>query len=277
MRARAARLISWFSVWFGVWFGVVVAAGPRPASGAPADGSLTADEYAKLGIPPADRAWSVAEMIAASRAVAALARERPAQLPRRGSPRSGAVFARLTSAEAFSSLTDRALPLDQRMPLVAGYLPAYSELTKAYVAAFRAKAVGGGELIACSMLGLRFIAVVPAVTDEFLATLDPKDAKYAVRLEGLDKTKVGLAGMAFGALITLGERSSFAARDLGELADCVAATFPAFFGWLKPDGRALLVDKLDQLLQDPAAVDLHGRLAPLVQRLKSRPGRHEGQ
>ena len=63
------------------------------------DHSLRSEEYVRLGLPAPDKVWSGAEMIQASKVLASFTQERAGLLPRYKSPRSGDVFARLTSIE----------------------------------------------------------------------------------------------------------------------------------------------------------------------------------
>jgi len=63
----------------------------------PADGSVSASEYAQLGVPDPDTEWSIEEY---HEALQVLAQVPPTKLPRLGSERSGLVFERLLTVHS---------------------------------------------------------------------------------------------------------------------------------------------------------------------------------
>lgn len=99
-----------------------------PSVSAEADTSLELGVYRAAGVPDIDRRWSRADYERCLRVFADLLRGGRGDLPRRGSPRSGALFARLVDTDNFVGVTDTA----ERAQRLQGYLDVYPGLLQIY-------------------------------------------------------------------------------------------------------------------------------------------------
>jgi hypothetical protein len=95
-----------------------------------ADTSLALAVYRAAGVPEIDQAWSARDYERCVTVFADLLRSGRSDLPRRGSERSGALFARLVAVENFRSADDA--PPPERARRLQGYLTVYPGLLQIY-------------------------------------------------------------------------------------------------------------------------------------------------
>src|SRR5688572_19670382 len=104
--------------------------GALPNISPDADTSLALPVYRAAGVPEIDHVWSARDYERCLAVFADLLRSGRSDLPRRGSQRSGALFARLVAIENFRSADEAALP--ERARRLQGYLEAYPGLLQVY-------------------------------------------------------------------------------------------------------------------------------------------------
>ncbi len=240
---------------------------PAPAEWS-VDESLTSEEYLRLGMPAADRDWSSIDMGQAKVVLAKLPGGN-ANLPRYQSPRSGAFFARITSAQNLELFQNRTLPLDARMPLALDYGDASNHVFKVYVAAFLKKAVRDSEMVELLGAQLRMAVVNVELMDELLPKLDQDDPTYQVRMQGFEQAKRGIASVVMGALQTFDERQSFRQSELKRLADYLRDTFPTLVPLLPQGARTETITRLKKMQDDPSRGDYRPALQELLSKLDS--------
>lgn len=95
-----------------------------------ADTSLALAVYRAAGVPEIDQAWSARDYERCLTVFADLLRSGRSDLPRRGSERSGALFARLVAVENFRSAD--AAPPPERARRLQDYLAVYPGLLQVY-------------------------------------------------------------------------------------------------------------------------------------------------
>ena len=103
---------------------------PKSTSTQEFDPTLKSEDYIRLGLPAPGTVWSSADMMQANKVLAAFTLEKAEQLPRYKSPRSGEVFARLTSTESLPSFKDRQVPLQTRLLQAVDYGDGLKEIQK---------------------------------------------------------------------------------------------------------------------------------------------------
>jgi hypothetical protein len=94
------------------------------------DTSLALAVYRAAGVPEIDQAWSARDYERCLAVFADLLRSGRSDLPRRGSQRSGALFARLVAVENFRSADEA--PPPERARRLQGYLAVYPGLLQVY-------------------------------------------------------------------------------------------------------------------------------------------------
>jgi hypothetical protein len=239
------------------------------AKAPPPDLSLTSQEYVGRGFPSPDHAWSSADFGKAVTMLAAFGQAEPTRLPRFGSKRSGSVFARLTQIDALGTIKDRSLPSGQRIGTALGVQKATSQLLKLYLAALGKGAVAGADVIEAMGAVLRTAVAFSIPIDEFITTLDKKDASYATRMDGLNQMKKGLGEMAEGTLISLSERDVFQKDELIRLIAFIDETFPPLMSHMRPEMQKSTLARMESLLHSPTMKDLAPNLTPVYVKLKS--------
>ena len=227
------------------------------------DHSLKAEDYIRLGLPAPDRVWSGADMIQANTALASFTQEKAAQLPRYKSPRSGEVFARLTSIESLPSFRDPDVPVQTRVRQARDYFYGFKEILEKYSIAFLDQRVRDAELVELWGALLRIFIVQLEIVDE-PATLDKQDPKYAVQLQAQELVRLGLGEFVNALLTSFTERDQYSDAALGRLLGHMQETLPVIAPRLLPPGRTEAVSRLQQLLEDPELKDLHPGLRELL-------------
>jgi hypothetical protein len=106
------------------------AATALPSISPEADTSLALSVYRAAGVPDVDHAWSARDYERCLAVFGDLLRSGRGDLPRRGSQRSGALFARLVAVDNFRSADEAAPP--ERARRLQGYLEAYPGLLQVY-------------------------------------------------------------------------------------------------------------------------------------------------
>jgi hypothetical protein len=238
------------------------------AKSSPPDKSLAIEEYVRLGMPSPDAPWSADNMAQAVKVLASLAEKGYGQLPRYQSERSGAVFARLTSAQDLEPLRDRSLPLEARMPQGLAYGQASSRIFMLYGSAFMKKDVRDSEVVELMGAQLRSAVVMIELVDELLPTIKKDAPDYQYRMQGLEKMKGGLGFVVKGALITLTERQHYRRAELVRLIGHMREPLPLIVPRLLPEARDEVMAQLEKMQDDPALKDLQPGLGELRTRVK---------
>lgn len=204
------------------------AAGPAalPVVSPEADTSLELAVYHAAGVPELDRPWSARDYERCFAVFADLARSGRGDLPRRGSPRSGPLFARLVARDNFATAADAAPA--ERARRLQGYLDVYPGLLQAYSPAndgidFSVEQV---ELIA----GLFELLKSALDSSRSLASKDPAWGDVYVQQQRMT------LGVVRGASAMLAEPDRYALPLRRWLRAELARLAPAFERHLDPDG-----------------------------------------
>ncbi len=193
---------------------------------AASDESYTSEEYIRLGLPAHDREWSGNDMVKAEKVLTSLAKKGYRHLPRYKSERSGEVFARLTSRQNLDLFRNRSVPLEGRMPQALNYIGANNQILKLYLSAFLKNDTTDSDIVELMAAQLRSMVVMLELVDELIPTIKKDDPSYQVRMQGLEKMKLGLASVVAGGLQTLTERESYRKSELVRLVGYMQESFP---------------------------------------------------
>ena len=232
---------------------------PQP----PPDRSLTLDQYIEAGVPAHDRGWAGDDVARAVDVLGAMVRKDAGQLPRYRSPRSGLLFERLLADENLDLYRNLSVPLEQRFPDALKYQQSNNLLLKLYLAAYNGGAVGTDELVELFGGQLRISAAMLRLVDEFLPTLDENDPTYAVRMDGLQRMKNGMAMIVAGSLQTLTEEA-YQTTQLSRFVGYMCETFPEILPALPPGTRSETLVRVRAFASDPEMQPLRADLVELV-------------
>ena len=222
-----------------------------PAGKPVADKSLTSDQYIALGIPATDRTWMGEDMKAAADTLVSLAAQHPEQLPRFESPRSGAVFSRIISAENLGFFREQKLPLESRFPGGVAYLQSHSSILGTYLKAFLKHQCSENEMMELMGSNLRACHMMLDLVDEFWPTLSRDDPSYPVRVRGLEQMRSGLANVVVGSMTALTEEQTYSLAVRLKLLKYCREEFPTIVPKLGHSSQAEVQQKLIKLAGDP--------------------------
>ncbi len=237
------------------------------------DTSLTLEAYRDAGMPAHERRWSGADMTRAANALSAITQADAGKLPRLESPRSGLLFARMTSEENLDLLRNQSLPIDQRLPDALTFMQGSSAILKLYLASFHKDGTGSTELIEIYGAQLQLWVVITEILNAFIPTLNKNDLTYEVRMQGLEKFREGLEMAVAGTLQTLTERTGYSTAELKRLLGFMQQTYPDLLPVLPPGSRQEAIVRLQSFGKDPAMADLNPELARLADQVEPLPKR----
>jgi hypothetical protein len=215
------------------------------------DRSLTAEEYATLGMPAHERLWSYVDMTNAAKVLTDIAGRDASQLPRFRSSKSGAVFDRLVSKENLGLLRNKTLPLSVRMPSGLEFLQAANNVNKLYLTGFLQGKVGNDEMTEMTGLVLRMSSMMTELVGEFVPTLDKNDPKYPTRLKGLQQMKAGMGTVMQGVLMQISEPKTWNPETLGRFVGYMDECFPVLIVSVPPSVQKETLSQLRKLSTDP--------------------------
>jgi hypothetical protein len=211
-------------------------------------------------MPSHDRVWVGKDMAVAASKLLALAGRAPDQLPRYGSERSGAMFARIVARDNLNFFRSRSEPLESRMAQALDYVDSLNAIAKIYLSARLANNVKGDELIELIGAELSAFQVELELVSEFVPTLSKDDPKYPVRMEGLNEVRQALAGNLLSQLTTLTEVQNYDVGLRARLLGYCRETFPYLVPGLTATYQERVLRRLNELSNDASFRDLHSQI-----------------
>ena len=239
----------------------------------PVDRSMSASEYVAHGLPSIERVWSSVDYDLAAGVLDSLRRIDIALLPRVGSPRSGEVFAHMTSSRNFTPI-DSIASTEFRLKWMAMLSQSAPKILMVYASSDRAGSVLDDELADVSgfvldLMDDMLVLLVEMLEErDALATLDDpsNDGMRQVR-SGAHQTLVGVVQMR-------GATKQMRAPSRRRLAEYLAEHAPALSKYLTNDAKIDLRNQLDAALKKDNA-EAKKILAPFVSTLPV--GRKKGK
>jgi hypothetical protein len=233
----------------------------------PEDRSLTTDQYVKHGLPKCDRPWSSMDMSRAANALTEIAKRDPRELPRYESPKSGKVFARITSDENLDSFKKKSLPVSVRTGFALQFLQATVSIGKLYGAAALEEKAGTEETTEILGQTLRIAAVLKGLSDEVLPTLDQNDPTYATRVKGLKQMTGGLGPVLQGLLTQALANKKLTPETRTRMLRYMDKTLPDLVKVLPVKVREDLLAKLKTLSERPEFAEHQQDFQPLLEKI----------
>jgi hypothetical protein len=222
---------------------------PKPVTAKP----MTTAQYEALGAPSPDHRWTVADYIAASRAIATLP---PSKLPRKGS----AMFTRMLSLDNFVPLHD-ARPLEERGNIAFALLPPVRQVTEVY---FQTPALNEGldaEAIDAMEFTIAYFTEIGSLLDAKANTLPANSGP--VPLRGV------MAGIASSALERLVDVKSYRLTERVRLANFLATSLPALLAHSDPDSRVAIRAQLTAITNASSEEEIKRAVAKIAGNLAS--------
>ncbi len=139
------------------------------------DYSLSPEEYQEMGIPEANKIWSLNDYSEAFTALMQLKYNKPFALPIKDSKRSSALFSRMISLENMSFLDNEPIPLYEKAQLIKQYLQVQTELIDIYTNFRMKKQYYNRELIDIHIYGMQVTQKMLNLAYEINKSDDPGD------------------------------------------------------------------------------------------------------
>lgn len=226
---------------------------PTSANVAP-DHSLTSLEYVERGFPATDRTWVPSDYVRAREVLAPVAVRDPLTLPRRGSPRSGAAFARITDHSSFDVLEDHSVPVGARLQMAVTAVQGLSGVVNVYVGAhLSGKGSFGPELVDLVCVVLHSGRRTAGLFEEVPVPEKGSEARTKYD-QGLAQARSGLAVVVQSCFKTLSE--PYSEPDRARFASCMAEEIPLAVKYLSSEARmeARMSARRAAAKAEPAAV-----------------------
>ena len=227
---------------------VTLAAGSLLAAPPAAPKPMTTAQYVALGAPSPEHRWTVADYIAASRAIASLP---PSQLPRKGS----AMFTRMLSLDNFVPLHD-ARPLQDRGNIAFALLPPVRQLTEAYM---RQPALDAGldaEAIDAMQFTITYFTEIGSLLDAKANTLPANSPPPPMR--GV------MGGVASSALERLVDVKSYRLSERLRLANSLSTSLPALLAHSDADSRIAIRSQLTAITNASSEEEIKKAVAKIA-------------
>jgi hypothetical protein len=220
-------------------------------------------------MPDLDHPWLPTDYAAAVQVIRPIAQHEPAALPRYGSRKSGALFARMTSLKNLAGAS--AAVGWPRVELLEGYLNTVSDLQAAYFHASRASRPYGPEVASIQIFELR-AAVLTADTVHGLASLSAeKDQPQLQR--GVTAVLEGLEQMGLGVLHSLIEQKFYPDSDRLRIAEALQSDLPPLANAVDPATRRELLARVRSVHDSEPSREIRGVLEGLASALDATAGR----
>jgi len=145
---------------------------------------------------------------------------------------------------------NESIPIDSRIKLSLDMSSAIKNTLKSYYVALSEGKPYSHE--ACYIMGGMLVNTneILELADEFRANLDPSDPSYAVRLDALERMKYSSANVLLGAIVSLSERSMYAANDREVLARYISSEAPSIMMRLNDDTKNELGFRISGVIKE---------------------------
>lgn len=186
-------------------------------------------------LPTSEKPWTAAEYQTLARALGSVKSD---DYPRKGDP----VFSRMVARENYAFLASKELPMAERLPPGLDLVGALNQVNKLYIAALAKGVLLHRENLELQAMAACMTSAFVPVTREFVASLDKKDPKYGVRMQGLEGVKAGLNEVTVGALISISV-AGFTEADRRWFAAAALPCLPPIVGFIKQKDRAARLEQ----------------------------------
>jgi hypothetical protein len=199
-----------------------------------ADESFSMESYRSLGVPAADKVWGNKEY---EKAVEVLLQEPARAMPRFGSPRSGAMFARIISTEnllpagGYQTIVDRGPEATQEAFLrLSAYMAPLTTLRDRYMEKGGGKQPYGTEVIRLSYFMIQSARALVDMTEGFISTLPEQKRTAQSTVDSKNRLREGLRVLIVRGLEMLAQEDAYDDADLEFLAEGLRQDIPAVAG-----------------------------------------------
>lgn len=208
------------------------------------DQSLALEEYTKLGVPDITAKWEMADYIRAHNALAKLKWERPLELPKKDSEKSGPLFKHMLSLDYISFLKDSAISLSEKAQRVTEFRTVHDYWTDVYSNPVINPAFYSREVIAIKLFNLQLTEAIVNLGRKVQASDKPEDMMLR---PGYKSIKSAYLAYMKSYLQPANFREDFPEEDLKVLSDSIRFSVLRNADWMDSSELALLRSSLRSL------------------------------
>jgi len=185
------------------------------------DYSLTLEEYKEMGIPDPKKVWDIAEVGIAIDVFSGMKWDKPYNLPRKGSKKSGVLFDRMISLENMQFLHNDTVNLRDKALLSLQFLQIFEKWKDVYTHPMWKRQYYNRELVDININEVRVTETMVELTKKVMASNDPS---VAMLQQGVPQVKMNYISSLINALNLQSYTSQFLEKDLELLSDSLSAT-----------------------------------------------------
>ncbi len=193
------------------------------------DYSLSLEEYEEMGIPDPKKVWGITEIGIAIDVFSGMKWDKPYNLPRKGSKRSGVLFDRMISLENMQFLHNDTVKLRDKALLSLQFLQVFEKWKDVYTHPMWKRQYYHRELVDININEIRVTETMVDLTKQVMASNDPADVMLQ---QGVPQVKMNYISSLINALNLQSYTSQFLEKDLELLADSLSATISRNKVWM---------------------------------------------
>lgn len=230
------------------------------------DNSLTIDAYKELGMPDANKKWTMADYTQAYNVLAKLRWEKQLQLPVRNSDKSGLLFDRMVSLDYLSFLQDSALTRSEKAQRISEFGVAYDYWIDLYTTPTVQANYYNREIVDIQIFNLGLTEAAFNLANEINESDDPADIALQY---GYNTIKRGYLECLNDYLLPRNDRSEFAHEDMGKMVDSIYHSVMRNKEWLDSSDVSVLKQSVRSVMDSTSSARLVDKYKLLEKQLPS--------
>lgn len=212
------------------------------------DRSLSPQAYVQKGMPASDRSWFTKEYGQAASVLKSIATSDATQLPRYGSPVSGAVFARIVSRDSLKLAESELVSVESRLLATAEIFGRLNQIAVVYASATTTSQVFDSEVVELFSYILEVSCKMMLLGENVIGSRPADAADRAALLRDREQARQGVATIV-RACLEITEKKGCRVSELVRLAQALEKTLPEIEPLLAPESKEELAVRLRRMLE----------------------------
>ncbi len=214
------------------------------------DNSMSVNEYMKLGVPDPSQEWDLDKCTQAYDVLMQMKWEKPSQLPRRDSEKSGILFKHMLSLSNMSFLKDSTKSLNEKAEHISAFVKVYDYWMDVYANPLFINYYNS-EIIDIQIFNLGLCEAMVDLVHEINKSDDPADVALQY---GYNSIKKNYTTCLNNDLKTQSNTSQFPEKDLDRMADSIYVSVMRNREWMDSTEVSELKQSL-RLVMDSTSSD----------------------
>ena len=215
------------------------------------DFSLELEQYRQMGVPDPNKVWDFDDIRAAHNLLSAIKWDKPYNLPRKESKKSGILFDRMVTLENMTFLQNDTLKLHEKGYMSLEFLQLVENWKDLYTNPVWEKQYYQRELVDININEVRVTQIMVDLTAKIMVSDDPIDI---VMQEGVPKIKLNYVSSMINALDAQSNTSEFLKDDIERMTDSLSSSIMRNREWLDSASANKIRKSIDSIL-DSTSLD----------------------